>query len=475
MSRPDPSTVPFRTHDATLLRFAVAGLTIVLGVLLWTGATRGRPAVHPALLPGGHALTLDAPHRAVHEAPVRLPATTPMTSSLALGRRLFEADWQGVPALAAAIGPESDATGCTACHAEARKLGIAATPAHRHATGGEPFRIVRLLDPDGIAPARQLTRHRGDSTSMSRQVVFGSSERAMVFGNGDTQSLRSISSSVNDGDTSYGADRLAVRIAPPLFGWGLLERVDAGTLARMADPFDRDGDGISGRLPLTRHGIGRFGWKAAQPTLAHQIAAALQGDMGVTTAHGAAPTCLIANTGVCEPELLGAAFDALVDYVGALSVPDRRVRHDERTRRGARLFSSTGCADCHVPAMVIAPERGEADDHEVLWPYSDLLLHDMGEALADPIARGRPAHAPSPSEPHRVGEPVHAAEWRTAPLWGLGLLEGRPGHRFLHDGRARTLLEAALWHGGEAEGARRRLEALPPDDRAALVAFLRSL
>ena len=111
----------------------------------------------------------------------------------------------------------------------------------------------------------------------------------------------------------------------------------------------------------------------------------------------------------------------------------------------------------------------------MLWSYSDLLLHDMGTALADPVEHGRPAHAPAPSEPHRVTELVHAAEWRTAPLWVLDLLEGRPGHRFLHDGRARTLLEAALWHGGEAQGARRRLEALPPADRAALVAFLRSL
>ena len=157
-------------------------------------------------------------------------------------------------------------------------------------------------------------------------------------------------------------------------------------------------------------------------------------------------------------------------------MPDRRDRHAPPVRRGARLFTAIGCADCHVAVLPATPSRpgcgGDGVRREVLWPYTDLLLHDMGEALADPCPAG-------PDACDDGGRVVAGAatrrEWRTPPLWGIGLLEGHAGRGFLHDGRARTVLEAALWHGGEAEAARGRPLALAAADRAALVAFLRSL
>jgi CxxC motif-containing protein (DUF1111 family) len=243
-----------------------------------------------------------------------------------------------------------------------------------------------------------------------------------------------------------------------------------------ADPHDADGDGISGRAnrvwdqASSKTALGRFGWKANQPNIRQQNAAAANGDIGITTrlypseniaegqtAAAAAPT----GSQNGEPEMRDDHFDKLVFYVQTLAVPASRNVDDPTVRRGAQLFAGIGCTACHTPTL----ETGDYPDvpelaHQVIHPFTDLLLHDMGAELAD----GRPDFLATEQE------------WRTPPLWGIGLTQMVNRHtRFLHDGRARSLEEAVLWHGGEAAKSHDRFIHLSRDERAALLAFLDSL
>jgi CxxC motif-containing protein (DUF1111 family) len=261
---------------------------------------------------------------------------------------------------------------------------------------------------------------------------------------------------------------ISPRLAPPLAGIGLLEAIPDADILAGADPDDADADGISGRANRvwsTLHGrtlLGRFGWKAGQPTVADQIAAAFASDIGISTPLRPASwgdctareaACRTAPSGgsADSAEAPDAVFDRVVLYVRSLGAPPRRGADQPQVEAGRRLFDAAGCAACHRPTFVI--NRGEP-----ISPYSDLLLHDMGDGLAD----GRPEGDAS------------GREWRTAPLWGLGRA-GASGGGLLHDGRARTPLEAILWHGGEAQAARDRIAALPAAAKATLLAFLDSL
>ena len=259
------------------------------------------------------------------------------------------------------------------------------------------------------------------------------------------------------------------RVAPPVFGQGLLEAVTEATILASADPDDQNGDGISGRAnyvwdPITGSTeIGRFGRKANTATVLQQTAAAYNGDMGVTSSFLPAEPCEGEQAG-CErhdPEVTDEVVRLVEHYVRTLGVPARRDLDDAEARRGEALFKSAGCASCHLPelrtgTLADVPEAS----NQVIRPYTDLLLHDMGPGLAD----GRPDFLASGSE------------WRTAPLWGIGLTTVVNGHtNFLHDGRARDLMEAVLWHDGEAAGAKAKVLKMAAADREALLAFLRSL
>jgi len=249
------------------------------------------------------------------------------------------------------------------------------------------------------------------------------------------------------------------RIAPPLFGWGLLAAVPIDTLDRMADPLDENADGISGELSsvpvLTGGGtaVGRFGWKSAQPDLYQQIATALMDDLNVST-----PLYARRNDRGAAAHVSAAQLARIERYISRLAVPARRGRMDPEVLRGERIFAQTGCTSCHVPVQMTGDHPDHALANQAIWPYSDLLLHDMGVALAETRAKGA------------------MREWRTPPLWGIGLMLDRyPQRGLLHDGRARDLLSAIAWHGGEARAARDAVRALSSTDRAALVVFLRSL
>jgi CxxC motif-containing protein (DUF1111 family) len=281
-------------------------------------------------------------------------------------------------------------------------------------------------------------------------------------------------------DPAYGPlspeAMISPRVASPMIGLGLIEAIPAEDILARADPEDADGDGISGRpnivwsLDHDRPMLGRFGWKAGTPTVRQQSAEAFAADMGLSTTvlpegFGECTTmqadCRAAEDGGDPVEVGDDALDRVAFYARNLSVPARRDVDDPEVLRGKQVFYESGCAACHAPKFVThrLADRPEGS-FQLVWPYSDLLLHDMGEGLAD----GRP-------EARATG-----TEWRTAPLWGVGLTETVSGHtRFLHDGRARSLLEAILWHGGEAQGARDRVAGMPPADRAALIRFLRSL
>jgi CxxC motif-containing protein (DUF1111 family) len=263
---------------------------------------------------------------------------------------------------------------------------------------------------------------------------------------------------------------LSPRVASAVFGLGLLEAVDESDLQALADPADRDRDGISGRPNRVWDGvrqrpvIGRFGWKANQPNLLQQAAGAFNGDVGITSSLFPSESCE-EDRPECAPheppELDDQSVADVAFYTQTLGVPARRNVDDPTAQQGERLFSAAGCNGCHTPTLRTGTLPGVPEvSGQVIHPYTDLLLHDMGPDLADE----RPDFLASGSE------------WRTAPLWGIGLVKTVNGHtNFLHDGRARSLLEAILWHGGEAEAARDSVRALSAEQRAALIAFLESL
>jgi CxxC motif-containing protein (DUF1111 family) len=273
---------------------------------------------------------------------------------------------------------------------------------------------------------------------------------------------------------------LSPRVAPQMIGMGLLEAIPAEDILAWADPDDDDGDGISGNPQIVwsevhnRPMLGRFGHKAGNPTVLGQTADAFAGDIGISNPlHGggwgecteAQADCRGAvHGGDAEQsglEIDQVGLDLVTFYSRTLAVPARRDVGDPEVLRGREVFFDTGCASCHRPNYVTHRLKGDDPaSFQLIWPYTDMLLHDMGPGLADNRPEGR----------------ASGQEWRTAPLWGIGTTETVSGHtHFLHDGRARSVLEAVLWHGGEAQGARDAVVEMPPEDRAALIQFLESL
>ncbi len=267
--------------------------------------------------------------------------------------------------------------------------------------------------------------------------------------------------------------RISPRVAPAVFGLGLLEAIAEERLLELADPDDTDGDGISGRVnhvwdvASESVTIGRFGWKAEQPSVRQQSAGAFLGDIGVTSSMfpnqdctSNEPECLAATEGG-TPELDDEILDRVELYGQLLAVPVREGFRSESILQGKQLFSSLGCADCHTPSHVTRADAAlEELRSQKIYPYTDLLLHDLGEGLSD----------------HRPSFEAEGNEWRTPPLWGLRLYSVVGHHdRLLHDGRARGVAEAILWHGGEAQNARDAFVELSATERELLVHFVESL
>jgi len=384
-------------------------------------------------------------------------------NSFVLGRSTFLFHWpQPV------LGPLFNADGCADCHTgDGRGLSQIGNGALQSQAlirvslvDGAPGAAPEVPGGDAPLPGIGLQLHDHATDGLPEAVVTQSwVEHAVAYGDGEVAMLRAPSLVVNRPDgTPFGPDvRMSFRQSLGVFGLGLLEAVPDDAIQALADPDDANGDGISGRvnrvwdLEQQTTGIGRFGHKATVPTLRQQIAQAFAGDIGLTN------PLLPALTG--DNDLADGQFEETVVFVSVLGVP-AAAPQDAAASAGRQRFRDFGCAACHVPTLVTGDAARAELAHQTIHPYTDLLLHDVGDALTDA----------------RRDFTAAGTEWRTAPLWGIGLVQVvQPGATFLHDGRARTLAEAILWHGGEAQAAREAFRLAAQPERDALISFLQTL
>jgi len=427
-------------------------------------------------------------------------ATLPRTerSLFFAGEALAKQPWIRAPTTTDArdgLGPLYNARSCTACHPNGGRGRIPQTATESVLGGG----LLRLSVPganrtDGVVPeprygAQLQTKSVALASLLGREVeregevkpeaklTLTWSEQVFRYADGGEVTLRKPEPHLEK--LAYGplSDdvMMSLRNAPPLYGLGLVEAIPPSAVAVLADPDDEDGDGISGRINWVwdrsahRRAPGRFGLKANQPSLHQQVASAFAGDIGITNpvfpdqpCTASQEECVTSPSGVDDDgvELSAELLALVVDFVRNVGVPARTGAEHEDVIAGRRAFYQQGCASCHHASFTTAStQHMQLDGHEI-WPYSDFLLHDMGDGLAD----GRPDH-------HASGR-----EWRTAPLWADSRVRGtdEPLH-LMHDGRARTHEEAILWHGGEAAAARDAFAAAPAEARADLLRFLESL
>ncbi|HMU69572.1 MAG TPA: di-heme oxidoredictase family protein, partial [Chitinophagales bacterium] len=296
-------------------------------------------------------------------------------------------------------------------------------------------------------------------------------ESTYSFPDGETYSLRKPIYTIINNYAPLPSDvALSVRVAPPVFGLGLLEIIPEEAIIALADEQDADKNGISGKANYVydvRTGLmalGRFGWKANQPNLDQQNAAAFNEDMGITNPIFQTESCFgqLQFDGITdEPEITMPVLEDVTFYVRTLAVPAPRNLEDANIQEGKMYFYKAGCNTCHNPSFTtgIAINAPELSNQKI-YPYTDMLLHDMGDAMGD----GRQDYLATGNE------------WKTRPLWGIGLTQLANGHTvFLHDGRARNLTEAIMWHGGEAEASTEYFESLTKEQRDKLLEFLMAL
>jgi CxxC motif-containing protein (DUF1111 family) len=419
-------------------------------------------------------------------------------AEFALGNALFKKLWVSAPSSTQAsdgLGPLYNARSCLRCHVNDGRGRPPEGPDDRSVS-----MLLRLSVPPRTVEERVLL----DSKALLRlpEPTYGGQLQELGLPGLPAEGRMSISYEtvtveMNDGDIvelrrpiysvaglSHGPMHddvmLSARVAPPMIGLGLLEAIHPADIFAKADPDDRDGDGISGRVSVVRDKTsgallpGRFGWKASIAGIAQQTAEAFAFDIGISTPMFPDPfgDCTLAQT-ECRSHQTGVqkrlgdteAPDPILDlvalYARNLAVPARRGFSDPGVLRGKALFYQAGCPACHTPKFVTGRNAHQPEHRfQLIWPYTDMLLHDMGEGLSD----------------HRPVGDATGSEWRTAPLWGIGLTQTVNGHAyFLHDGRARSLIEAILWHGGEARQARDNVAAMSRAERRDLIRFLESL
>lgn len=395
-------------------------------------------------------------------------ASPPTGEPFLLGRRLHETDFgdgshseAGNPIytqMVGKLGPKFSNRSCVACHVN----------------------NGRALPPAIGAPMLQSVVKVGSDASGTPDPVLGSVLQPQIT-SGSPEGGATISSyTTNSGQygdatpytlikpnysfTGHTPAFYSVRLTPQLVGLGLLEAVSESTVNAMADPTDADHDGITGRVqtvidPQTaQQRLGRFGYKAGKARLSHQIAGALNTDMGVTTSIF---PVLDGDTTNGPVELSDSNLTNWTRYVAALGVNARRNLTDSQCLLGEQLFATANCVKCHVPTIQTSPYHPMSElRNQLIHPYTDLLLHDMGPGLADNMGEGN----------------ATGSQWRTPPLWSIGLTPGiSGGEAYLHDGRARSLEEAILWHDGEGAASKEAFRTMSASNRAALIAFLKSL
>ncbi|WP_371929334.1 di-heme oxidoredictase family protein [Photobacterium sp. CCB-ST2H9] len=418
-------------------------------------------------------------------------ANLPLVNRLdfSVGNSFFRNPWVQAPATTDArdgLGPLFNTNGCQNCHIKDGR-------GHPPEAGDKNSvsMLVRLSIPamtpeqkkslimDGVVPdpvyGGQLQDFALPDAKPEGQVKVIYTDVPVIFADGEVVTLRKPKLAITD--LNFGEMHpdimMSARVAPPMIGLGLLEQIPEQTLESLAAAQLKEDQGVSGRLNRVwdvekqQTVAGRFGWKAGQPTLKQQDAGAFNGDMGLTSSLFPVENCTSGQT-ACqtlpnggEPEVSDKILNFVEFYSRHLGVPVRRNLADPQVQRGEHLFAESGCGSCHQSQLKTAKvDSLPALSEQTIHPYTDLLLHDMGEGLAD----------------HREEFLANGREWRTAPLWGIGYTEEVNGHTyFLHDGRARNMMEAVLWHGGEAERSRAQVLQMNKQDREALMAFLHSL
>ncbi|GLR74299.1 di-heme oxidoredictase family protein [Aliivibrio sifiae] len=421
-----------------------------------------------------------------------LPAANlPMSKRLdfSVGNSFFRNPWVQAPASTDArdgLGPLFNTNGCQNCHI---KDGRGHAP--REGDTNAVSMLVRLSIPaltpeqkrrvilEGVIPepiyGGQLQDFSLSGAKPEGQIHITYTSQHITLSDGDVVTLRKPNLSITE--LAYGdmADNvlMSARIAPPMIGLGLLESIPESTILGFAEQQKQENKVISGKAnqvwdaKAQELALGRFGWKAGQPTLMQQNAAAFNGDLGLTSNMFPKDDCTQAQT-ICEklpyggtPEVSDKILNFVEFYSQHLAVPVRRNVQDPQVIKGQQLFKDIGCESCHKTNIKTAKiEDRPALSNQLIHPYTDMLLHDMGQGLSD----NRPEFL------------ANGQEWRTPPLWGIGYTQEVNGHtEMLHDGRARNVLEAVLWHGGEAQQARDKVVQLSTQDRNALLAFLDSL
>ena len=394
------------------------------------------------------------------------------------GDAQFEAAFVTAPApVNPGLGAQFNNTNCLACHPSD---GRARMPEASEINGFNGF-FLRVSIPGedahgGPNPAPgfggQLQNHAiyGKVPEVKFQVTY--EEIPVTFADGTSTSIRKPTYSVTDAYMELPAGyMLSPRIGPPVYGLGLLEAITEADLLQKEDISDSDQDGISGKANRVwdevsqSHQIGRFGWKGGAPTVMVQSAAAYNNDMGITSPLFPVEADYLQTNGSPvieeEPDITQEILEQVVFYCRTLAVPAARNLDDPQIIKGASLFNEAKCHSCHTPRHITGSFDGIPEiSNQTIYPYTDLLLHDMGPELAD----GRPEFL------------ADGNEWQTRPLWGIGLTQIVNGHtNFLHDGRARNIEEAVLWHGGEAAAAKNAYLQFSKEDREALLAFLNAI
>lgn len=380
-------------------------------------------------------------------------------SSASKGRELFTAEWVAAPGsrpLLDGLGPLTITSACSQCH---------------FVSGRTPS-----LEANGEVGLGLLFR-LGDAFGNHDPYYGGQLQTSATAGNSeghvswqfDESNTPVFTLTTNQVELSEGIN-LGPRLSPQLVGIGLLNLISETDILSYEDENDSDNDGISGRahwrMINDQKTLGRFGWKAMQPSLKHQSAGAFQQDMGLTTRLNPDEPCTPLQT-ICNdqpsggsPEVSDDSLAAINDFLTLLAVPARRINDQQEFNQGSKIFNDIGCAQCHQPTFT-TPHSNKYPllANQLIYPYTDLLLHDLGEELSDQVKEGN----------------ANPREWRTPPLWSLGLIEAVEGSRFLHDGRAATIEEAIRWHGGEAFASKNNFVALSTSDQKVLLSFLRSI
>ena len=472
------------------LPLRLSALFLALGLSACDDAPRFTEAEPGEARSGGGATVRKTDQNAFSLPSANLPPSRRVDFSV--GNSFFRNPWVIAPSTTTArdgLGPLFNTNACQGCHIKDGR-GHPPEPDDTNAVS----MLVRLSIPDAPAYAKVI-----EQLGVVPEPVYGGQFQDMAvpgvapegkvrvdytpvkvsFKDGTEVELRKPSLAITQ--LNYGPmhpdTRFSARVAPPMIGLGLLEAIPEEAILANAEAQAKAKEGIAGRPNRVwddvqqKTVLGRFGWKAGQPNLNQQNVHAFSGDMGLTTRLRPFDDCTDAqvackqapngNGADGEPEVSDNILRLVLFYSRNLAVPARRDVSAPEVLAGKNLFYQAGCQSCHTPKYTTAANAAEPElANQVIRPYSDLLLHDMGDGLAD----------------NRSEFQASGRDWRTPPLWGIGLTQAVSGHtQFLHDGRARNLLEAVLWHGGEASAARQQVLSFNAEQRAALLAFLNSL